>query len=252
LAIFAVAFASTFAALCFIFANFPALSVSDRAKLYSLPTSLQKVKEASMVIQQYTTEFMPTVILGYALIYIFVQAFSIPGSVFLSFLGGSLFGWWGVPLVCCIGTIGASTSYGLSYFFGRALLDLVAPGHLKHFGETVANHKGKIWNYILFLRLSPFFPNWFVNLASGVFSIPFHIFFFGTLFGTIPQTSLAVKAGMSLSTLNNVTDIFQWKTVAFFLILSVASLLPTLSPVKKYVARAMGIAIGDHSQPKSV
>ena len=37
--------------------------------------------------------------------------------------------------------------------------------------------------YMLFLRITPLIPNWFVNISSPIVGIPFRYFFFGTLFG---------------------------------------------------------------------
>lgn len=39
---------------------------------------------------------------------------------------------------------------------------------------------------MLFLRISPIVPNWFVNVASPIVGMPIHIFAFGTFFGLMP------------------------------------------------------------------
>jgi len=42
--------------------------------------------------------------------------------------------------------------------------------------------------YMLFLRITPLIPNWFVNISSPIVGIPFPYFFFGTLFGKFNLT----------------------------------------------------------------
>ena len=39
-----------------------------------------------------------------------------------------------------------------------------------------------LW-FMLFLRISPIIPNWFVNIASPHVGMKFKYFFLGTLFG---------------------------------------------------------------------
>jgi hypothetical protein len=38
---------------------------------------------------------------------------------------------------------------------------------------------------MLFLRLTPLIPNWFVNVSSPIVGMPFAYFFFGTLLGKL-------------------------------------------------------------------
>jgi uncharacterized membrane protein YdjX (TVP38/TMEM64 family) len=42
-------------------------------------------------------------------------------------------------------------------------------------------YKDSLLYFMIFLRITPLVPNSFVNMASPVVGIPFHIFFFGTL-----------------------------------------------------------------------
>ena len=41
-------------------------------------------------------------------------------------------------------------------------------------------------SYILFLRITPFLPNWFINVVSPVINVPLWTFFFATVLGKLP------------------------------------------------------------------
>jgi uncharacterized membrane protein YdjX (TVP38/TMEM64 family) len=57
----------------------------------------------------------------------------------------------------------------------------------------IAKRKDKLLNYMLFLRITPTLPNTFINMASPIVDIPFHIFFAATLVGLIPASYITVK-----------------------------------------------------------
>jgi len=48
------------------------------------------------------------------------------------------------------------------------------------FRAEVVKRRSNLFNYILFLRITPFVPNTFVNIVSPVVDIPFHLFAIGT------------------------------------------------------------------------
>ena len=52
----------------------------------------------------------------------------------------------------------------------------------------VQRHREHLMNYIIFLRITPFLPNWFINITSPVINVPLAPFFFGTFFGKSIQT----------------------------------------------------------------
>lgn len=57
----------------------------------------------------------------------------------------------------------------------------------------IAKRREKLLNYMLFLRVTPTLPNLFINLASPIVDIPFHIFFSATLLGLIPAAYITVR-----------------------------------------------------------
>ena len=53
-------------------------------------------------------------------------------------------------------------------------------------------------SYMLFLRLVPAFPFWFVNIAPAVLGVPLKTFVLGTFVGIIPATFAFASAGAGL------------------------------------------------------
>ena len=49
----------------------------------------------------------------------------------------------------------------------------------------VSHHKDDILSYIIFLRITPFLPNWFINITSPVIGVPLLPFFLGTFIGLL-------------------------------------------------------------------
>uniref|UniRef100_A0A6B2LGE7 VTT domain-containing protein n=1 Tax=Arcella intermedia TaxID=1963864 RepID=A0A6B2LGE7_9EUKA len=214
-------------ALAYVLLNFPPLDSSQREKL-KLPGSMSDVKELREVVSQYTDNYYSTVILGFSLTYLFLQSFCIPGSIFLSFLAGSLFGIAvGIPLVCFLSACGASGAYWLSFFFGRSFLDYFCSDKTKLFQEKLDQQRENIFFYFLFLRFSPLFPNWLVNIGSPVCKVPFLVFWVGTFIGVFPQTFIAVNAGLRLQEINDPKEILDYRTFSILLMISLLTILPT-------------------------
>ena len=135
-------------------------------------------------------------LLGYALLYTLVVALSLPAGAFLTILGGFLFG----PFIGGTTTVLAATA-------GAFLVFLVARTSL---GETLAERAGP-WleklrngfrdhalNYLLFLRLTPVFPFWLINIAPALLGVKTSTYLIGTLIGIIPGTYAFSYVGAGL------------------------------------------------------
>lgn len=57
----------------------------------------------------------------------------------------------------------------------------------------VGNRREKLLNYMLFLRVTPTLPNTFINFASPIVDVPYHIFFLATSVGLIPAAYVTVR-----------------------------------------------------------
>ncbi|GFY95295.1 SNARE associated Golgi protein family [Actinidia rufa] len=145
-------------------------------------------------LSRYAKAYPAKFILGYCSTYIFMQTFMIPGTIFMSLLAGALFGVLkGLFLVVFNATAGASSCYFLSKLIGRPIVSWLWPEKLKYFQTEIAKRKEKLLNYMLFLRITPTLPNLFINLASPIVDIPFHVFFLATAIGLIPASYVTVR-----------------------------------------------------------
>ncbi|XP_028754626.1 uncharacterized membrane protein At4g09580-like isoform X2 [Neltuma alba] len=159
-----------------------------------LPRTLQDLQLLRDDLERYTSEYTAKVLVGCCLVYIFMQTLMFPGTVFLSLLAGALFGILkGLVLVVCTATVGASSCYFLSKLVGRPIVLSLWPDKLRFFQNQVAKRRENLLNYMLFLRLTPTLPHTFINVASPMVDVPFHIFFLGTFVGLIPAAFVTVR-----------------------------------------------------------
>jgi len=216
--------------LLIVFANFPPFTNDQRENL-KIPTDFEGLRKVGNILSIYTKEYYFTVMAGYSAVYVVLNTFSIPGSIFLSFLGGALFGLpVGVLLVCTLTTTGATLCYVLSHFIGRNLVKKFFPDKLKMLGDEISKHRRNLMSYILFLRVTPLVPNWFINISSPILGVPFSIFIPGTFFGIIPATFIAVRAGLTLQELHSLDQILDIRILITLFSLGLLSLLPTWKP----------------------
>ncbi|KAL2233076.1 UNVERIFIED_CONTAM: putative membrane protein [Sesamum indicum] len=198
-----------------------------------LPRSLQDLQILRDNLESYTSDYTVQVLVGYCLVYIFMQTFMIPGTVFMSLLAGALFGVFkGVALVVFTATAGASSCFFLSKVIGRPLVFSLWPDKLVFFQAQVAKRRERLLNYMLFLRVTPTLPNTFINVASPIVDVPYHTFFLATFIGLIPAAFVTVRAGIALGELQSVGDLYDFQSIATMFLIGVVSVTPTLMSSK--------------------
>lgn len=159
-----------------------------------LPRTISDLRLLKDNLASYAADYPVQFILGYCSTYIFMQTFMIPGTIFMSLLAGALFGVVrGIFLVVFNATAGASSCFFLSKLIGRPLVSWLWPEKLRFFQAEIVKRRDKLLNYMLFLRITPTLPNLFINLASPIVDIPFHVFFLATLIGLIPASYITVR-----------------------------------------------------------
>ncbi|OMO62757.1 SNARE associated Golgi protein [Corchorus olitorius] len=181
-----------------LFCIYLTMPATEYGKL-KIPRSVSDLRLLKDNIATYAKDYPTQFILGYCSTYIFMQTFMIPGTIFMSLLAGALFGVKGLFLVVFNATAGACSCFFLSKLIGRPL---------------IAKRRDKLLNYMLFLRITPTLPNLFINLASPIVDIPFHVFFSATFIGLIPASYITVKAGLALGDLRSVKDLYDFKTLS--------------------------------------
>ncbi|CAO3631400.1 unnamed protein product [Cunninghamella echinulata] len=161
--------------------------------------------------------------------YLYLQSFSIPGSMWLSILGGTLFNFWlTLFTVATCSAVGASIAYLISGSLGSKAVTHLIGDRIAKWNEQLVNHKKHMFNYMIILRIAPFPPNWTINLGSPHLGVPLSSFFWGTFLGVIPLSFIHVQVGAGIDRLSSSDKlvIFTPLNVACLIGIAIAALIP--------------------------
>ncbi|XP_015182962.1 PREDICTED: transmembrane protein 41B [Polistes dominula] len=221
-------FVASLTALSYVYMSFPELAEEEKQYM-KLPFHIEDAQNLGKLLGRYKDRYYFEVLTGLFITYIFLQTFAIPGSIFLSILSGFLFPFpIALLLVCSCSAVGATLCYLLSSLLGRKLLYKYFPDKANEWTVMVAKHSDNLLNYMLFLRMTPFLPNWFINLASPVIGVPVVPFTVGTFFGVAPPSFVAIQAGQTLHKLTSSSDAWSWNSMIILCIFALLSLVPVL------------------------
>ncbi|KAM9408583.1 transmembrane protein 41B isoform 2-T2 [Pholidichthys leucotaenia] len=219
-------FACSASVMYLVYRNFPELSDDEMEKI-KIPKDMDDAKALGTVLSKYKDTYYTQVLVAYFATYIFLQTFAIPGSIFLSILSGYLYPFHlALFLVCLCSGLGASFCYMLSYLVGRPVVYKYLTERAQKWSQQVDKHRDHLINYIIFLRITPFLPNWFINITSPVINVPLGVFFIGTFLGVAPPSFVAINAGTTLYKLTTAGEAVSWNSLAVLGILAVLSILP--------------------------
>lgn len=184
--------ARRFAPLAALAAVFAALWYSG----FASQLSLANLVESRQTLAGRIEANLPLALASFAALYVAVVALSIPGASIMTLAGGFLFG----------GLLGGTVN-SLSAATGAILIFLAARTSL---GDALERRAGP-WlarlrdgfredaaSYMLFLRLTPVFPFWLVNLAPAFLGVRLTTFAWTTLLGVLPATFAYSFAGAGL------------------------------------------------------
>ncbi|KAI6025776.1 hypothetical protein F5J12DRAFT_447938 [Pisolithus orientalis] len=228
----------------------PTLQDDDRESLH-IPTSFDDLQALNALLNKYRDIYPYRIVICYVTTYLFLQAFSLPGSMYLSILGGAV---WGVPralpLACTCVATGASLCYLISAAFGPALLTIPRwKSHLDKWSVKLASQKDNIFSFLIVLRIAPLPPHWVINVLCphvGIGLVPFWI---STWLGVFGVTVIHTTIGRGLNEMTSADDfhLISWRN--FFLLSAVV--VGVLIPVglrtyfKREVASAADIEEAD-------
>jgi uncharacterized membrane protein YdjX (TVP38/TMEM64 family) len=135
-------------------------------------------------------------VLAYVAVYAVLASLSLPGCPIVTATGGLMFGWLVGGTAAVVGaTAGATVLFLIARSaVGGMLSERAAPWLVK----LRQGFKDDALSYLLFLRLVPAFPFWFVNIAPAVLGVPLKTYLIGTFFGIIPATFAFASAGAGL------------------------------------------------------
>eukprot|EP00890_Picochlorum_soloecismus_P006602 jgi/Picsp_1/767/NSC_04256-R1_snare associated golgi protein len=234
----AAAYSVGFAIIFVLYRRLPALE-----KLYSaegggsqghelmlkIPETFEELRAVKQTLQMYKEHYEFDLMLFISFSYVFLQTFMIPGPGVINILLGSIFSL--VPAMLYVGIIscvGASMNFLVVKRLLKEPITALMPKRIANFQAELARHRNHIFNYMLFIRVTPILPHWFVSLASPIVGIPFHIFVFATVIGHQPMNFIAIHAGAALSSLRSVHDVYSLRTILFVLTAGSLALIPVL------------------------
>nr|CAG8459019.1 4326_t:CDS:10 [Entrophospora candida] len=150
-------------------------------------------------------------------------------SVMLSVLGGSLWGSWkALVIVCFCSATGATICYLLSYYFGKNITEKYWKERMINWNQQLNEHRDNLFSYILFLRVTPFLPNWFINIASPHLKVDVGKFYWATFLGVAPLSFIHVQAGETIHEMSEAEN-FTFLTIqniTTIILISVTALIP--------------------------
>jgi len=205
--------------------------------------SFENLRAHQATLRYWVNEYFWLMILSFFIVYTLIIAFSIPIAAYVSIFGGFLFPQpYSTILVVCSATLGAAiiftackTALG-STFFAKA-----APFMKK---MEKGFESGSI-GYLFFLRFTPIFPFWLVNIAAAFFKVSLITFVWTTFVGIIPGSFVFTQAGRGLESILSSNQPLSLSTIlttdlkiALFA-LGIFSLIPVVIKyfVKQYRAK---------------
>ena len=163
------------------------------ASRYLSFAELQKNYEA---LAAWREDHMVLAAAAYMAVYIAAVAFSVPGAVWLTLVGGFLFGIiGGAVMVVISATIGATLIFLAARSVLSGFLRRRAEGWIERLGRGF--RQGEI-SFLLILRLVPVVPFFIANLVPAFLGARLLHFVWTTLVGVTPATLVFVSIGSGL------------------------------------------------------
>ena len=156
-------------------------------------------------------------------IYIIVTAFALPFAAIKTVLAGALFGLIpGVILTSFASSIGSTLCFLMSRF---VLRDFVQNKYSKYLDKINRGIKEDGVYYLFFLRLSPIFPFFIINLVFGLTKMKAMTFYTISQIGMLIGTVVFVNAGVQLSKISSMNDILSFNLILSFILIGLVPLI---------------------------
>ncbi len=188
--------------------------------------SLEELKANRDRLLDYTDAHYGTAVAAFIVVYCLTAAFSVPGDIFLTMVGGFLFG-------SVIGTlyvnIGATAGATLAFLAARYLLrDWVESKFADRIGPIQEGFKRNAFSYLVTLRLIPAIPFVLVNLVSGLTRMDLSTYVRATSLGMLPASFVFAYAGRQLGMINSVGEVASPPVLLALTLLGLLALTPPL------------------------
>ena len=141
------------------------------------------------------------VLASFEVAYVGLKMLAIPAAFSLCLLSGALFPFPLCTLLTGFGeALGSSLCYLLSQAFLGPIIERFFADKLLMLQKKADENRQFMLSFNFFLRLTPFLPNWFINLACPLVGVPLVPFFWGSLLGTQLSLSFLALSGATLKT----------------------------------------------------
>eukprot|EP00043_Microstomoeca_roanoka_P022275 m.256301 g.256301 ORF g.256301 m.256301 type:complete len:275 (-) comp21270_c0_seq1:254-1078(-) len=228
--LFLLTFAAVAAAYYFlIVVNMPPLDAEDWVHI-KVPRDLEATKNLARVLLKYRDEYYFSVLTLWMATFIIAQAFVMPVTVPLCVLSGTVFtpSYLALFYVCVAAACGATGCYLNSKLFLKDIVVHYFPQRCAEWRTRVEHHRDNLLFFVIFLRATPFLPNWFINVASPVIGVDLWAFWLGTFLGVAPPCMLYVEAGGVLEELTSTGELVSLGSVLRISAIGCLALLPVL------------------------
>lgn len=181
------------------------------------------MKSQQVFLQQLNHDHPIQVVVAFSALYILTTALSLPTVIFLSVLGGAIFGLTvGTIIVSFTSTIGATVAFLISRWIFHDAVHKRFHHYLQKFNEGIKKH-GSF--YLFTLRTTPVVPYSIVNLVMGLTPIRTSRFYIVSQIGMLPSKFIYVNAGTQLATVESFGDILSIHVILSLLLLAVIPLV---------------------------
>jgi uncharacterized membrane protein YdjX (TVP38/TMEM64 family) len=178
-------------------------------------------------LRLYTDEHYAAAAVIFIAVYCVTAAFSLPSDVFLTMLGGFLFG-------SVLGTIyvniGATAGATLAFLTSRYLLrDWVESKYRSRLEPVFEGFRREAFSYVLTLRMIPAIPFVLVNLSRrGLTRVEMGTYVRATALGMIPASFVLAYAGRQLGMIKSPGEVLSFPVLLAFTLLGLLALTPVV------------------------
>ena len=192
--------------------------------------SLENIKNTQNQLQSLINESYYFYYAVFFIIYIIVTTFALPFAAIKTILAGALFGLIpGVLLTSFASSIGSTFCFLMSRFVLRNYVENKYRKYVEKVNSGIS--KDGVF-YLFFLRLSPIFPFFIINLIFGLTKMKAITFYIISQIGMLIGTVVFVNAGVQLAKINSIDDILSFEIIISFMLIG---LVPFI--IKKIIER---------------
>jgi len=192
--------------------------------------SFENIKKSQNSLQSVINENYLFYYVIFFIVYILITTFALPFAAIKTIIAGALFGLIpGVLLTSFASSIGSTLCFLMSRFVLRNYVENKYRKYLEKVNSGII--KDGIF-YLFFLRLSPIFPFFIINLIFGLTKMKATTFYIVSQIGMLIGTVVFVNAGVQLAKINSINDILSFEIIISFMLIG---LVPFI--IKKIVEK---------------